>query len=329
MKPYRLIAVLIMAIIVLGCSIPIVVEEKCCPAETEPTDMPTTIPAPQSEEVVEAPTIEVPECQPMASGKTNCECIEEYLSGTGTITDPIVYPDWYLHDLCFAKAGQGTGAKYITVSGPTALQMGEATGPARMVFIPAGETFKGWTQGGWSYTTNVAMMAQWMPENVESGLYGLICGYERNLGLQVPAYIWDGTKEVRDTSLDCPLKTAPISTPAPVSQVPETQLPVAEAQEAKVTTEEDWVLYPEIFKIEIDGLFYCGARAKNASFPEETRIIEPFPKGSFDGNYLHDSSSSGMGRNAFCGGTAENGKPWTMILLETDGGIYPAEFPLQ
>lgn len=119
----------------------------------------------------------------------------------GTESNPLVYPDNWLGDLCYARAGGGTGAKYIKVQGPTALQMGSPSSFLHMLFVPRGTEFTGWTQGGWRYASDEALLAEW--RGAGNGTDGLICGYEQNMKKAVPAYRWDGSKEVPDPSLDC------------------------------------------------------------------------------------------------------------------------------
>jgi hypothetical protein len=144
-------------------------------------------------------------------GITNCATMEQGLihelgydqvskANIGSEQYPIRYSSW-VGDLCFGWASGGTGAKYIIMAGPAALQMGGNTGPTRMVRVPAGTTFTGWTQGGWRYTTDQALLAQWHGQGEADS--GLICGYETAMGVAIPAFLWDGLSEVRDTSLDC------------------------------------------------------------------------------------------------------------------------------
>ncbi len=169
---------------------------------------------------------------------------------------------------------------------------------------------------------------QWHGENEPGN--GLICGYEKAIGSKIPTFRWNGNLEIRDESLlDCKKTRNPTPT-VPEARITLEEAPTLVAEEAQPATqvEEDWKKYPEIFKVQLNDTYYCGAREKGAFFSDDMRKIETWQKAVTDGNYLHDNSNSGMGRNAFCGGTAENGKPWTMVLLESNG-FRQVEFPLQ
>lgn len=289
-----------------------------------------------------------PNCQATPNGTTDCACMEQWLdqqlmsqygitdSGLlGTESYPLVYPASWLHDTCYAKSSGGTGAKFVQVQGPVALQMGEATGPFRMLLVPQGLIYTGWTQGGWFYTNDLAMHKQWMPEAQGSWQQlaadlnlGLICGYMWNNGEFAPAFRWNGTEEVRDESLDCPLPWPPSGTTTTTQASGNVQT----VPQVGGIAGFDADTYPEIFKYELDGTYFCGARNVNAQYPAGYRHIETHPKWSSDGNYLHDGSSNGMGPNAFCGGSpsehgAPAGTPWTTGMLETDG-FHLASFPL-
>lgn len=261
----------------------------------------------------------------MKDGVTDCVYAETLTKGKGTVEDPLVYPDGWVHDLCWARAGNGTGAKYIVISGPVALQNGEATGPVRMILVLSGKKFTGWTQGGWGYTTDTAMLAQWSPENVAMDKLGLICGYSKALKLTVPAYRWDGTKENRDVTLDCPYSVTALFSTNLVSMTPmpmQTTVPTTK-------TGYDFKSYPEIFKVENNSTFYCGARANDAKFPNGTRIIETWQKNAGDGDFLLDGGANGLSSNkGFCKGDAPNNKPWTTALLEPNR-FKTVTFPLK
>lgn len=263
--------------------------------------------------------------EPTAQGMTDCAEAEKATTGVGTVADPLIYPDGYAHDLCWSSAGNGTGAKYIRVRGPAALQMGEFTGPVRMVYVPSGTTFTGWTQGGWAYISNDALLAQWKIESLDVGRFGLICGYSRNLKLTVPAFEWDGSKEVRNEDLDCPYTVTQLLD-GDYGAVSAT--PVPGATMAPAVTGFGYEAYPEIFKVEVAGEYYCGARANSATYPTGTRQIETRPKSAGDGDYLLDGGSSGMSpTTGFCKGNSPGGGPWTTVLLENDG-YNPVNFPL-
>ncbi len=255
--------------------------------------------------------------EPTALGLTNCAEAEKVTTGTGTVADPLIYPDGYAHDLCWASAGNGTGAKYIRVRGPAALQMGEFTGPARMVYVPSGTTFTGWTQGGWAYVSDEALLAQWKVEDLNVGRLGLICGYIKNTRLWAPAFRWDGNKEVRDTTLDCPYTVQQLLsgnyggvsvTPAPAS--------------ANVT---------EIFKIEVNGSFYCGARLEGAVYPAGYRHIETYPA---ENSWLTNVGDNSLTTSGFCKGqpVRADGQPasqtaWKTALVDASG-LHETQFPM-
>lgn len=278
-------------------------------------------------------------------GVTDCATAEGNLAtGTGTKADPVIYTDAWLHDLCYAWTNGHTGAKFIQVPGPAALQMGEATGPIRMVYVPSGLVYTGWTQGGWRYVTDAALLNQWKVESLEVGRYGLICGYSRNNRLFVPAYKWDGTQEVRDQTLDCEIPLSQLlgttygNTNTYVQPSSQNNPPAAnnsgnntgQSQQSQVGN-QNAVKYVTLVKFEYGGTYYCGARAENAQFPSGYRHIEEHPDEPDYTSWLYKSGANSL--SGFCSDSpsphgAASGSTWTTVLVVAPNTLKPVSFPL-
>jgi len=139
-------------------------------------------------------------------------------------------------------------------------------------------------------------------------------------------------------------QTAPCSTcsaapaPQPTAETEGcTPTEFSECPEIEPLQPRDWsdtVNYPEIFKGEIDGKFYCGARAAEAEYPEGFKTFETWPKTAEDGNYLHADKTNEYSMYAFCHGDtpekhfAPSGTLWTEVLLENNG-LKVVTFPLE
>ena len=144
-----------------------------------------------------------------------------------------------------------------------------------------------------------------------------------------------------NTESGCTTCTAPVAPVSPTAAPePTPTAPTASTYSENPAIEplqpKDWAdstNYPTIFKGQMGDVFYCGALAVDAQFPEGFKTIEEWPKVEGDGNFLHASASNEYSMAAFCSGDtpekyfAPSGTMWTTVLLETTG-FDKVTFPL-
>lgn len=125
--------------------------------------------------------------------------------------------------------------------------------------------------------------------------------------------------------------------PQPTTLIPATPSAFSENPTIEPLQPKDWfdsTNYPQIFKGELDGVFYCGARAASASYPAGFKLIESWEKVPGDGNYLHASTGNEYSMYSFCAGDspekhfAPQGTKWITVLLEVSG-LVEVTFPLR
>lgn len=125
-----------------------------------------------------------------------------------------------------------------------------------------------------------------------------------------------------------------------IAECVECSKPVVETQYSENPAIEplqpkDWIEstnYDTIFKGELNGIFYCGAKNSSVStFPQDMKVIETSPKTSGDGNYITADPTNEYSLAHFCSDSPEkhfapSGTKWTIVLLEANGFV---EAPLQ